>query len=294
MANDAKVLILTPMKSAAKYLDSYFSRLDRLTYPHRMLSLGILESDSNDGTYGEVERRLAAADFDRKTLIKKDFGFQIPASIPRYEAVYQPTRRAVLAKARNHLLFRALDDEDWVLWLDVDVVDYAPDIIERLIALDRDIVQPHCVLEPGGATFDRNAWRDGGAVFMNDLRGEAMVRLDSVGGTMLLVRADRHRDGLIFPPFFYGGRSRWVRDPHPLRGPAVGEIETEGLGIMAKDMGIECWGLPDLEIFHAKFQKGCPRAGHCTLRQYSRTQERNARHADQREPGTLKATVRIN
>lgn len=67
---------------------------------------------------------------------------------------------------------------------------------------------------------------------------------------MLLIRADRHRDGLVFPPFFYGARSRWVRDPHPQRGSHVGEIETEGLAIMAKDMGIECWGLPDLEIRH--------------------------------------------
>jgi peptide chain release factor subunit 1 len=43
-----------------------------------------------------------------------------------------------------------------------------------------------------------------------------------------------------------------VRDPHPLMRDAVGEIETEGFAIMAKDMGIECWGLPDLEILHAK------------------------------------------
>jgi hypothetical protein len=35
-----------------------------------------------------------------------------------------------------------------------------------------------------------------------------------------------------------------------LRGSQVGEIETEGFAIMAKDMGVECWGLPDLEIFH--------------------------------------------
>ena len=38
----------------------------------------------------------------------------------------------MLARARNHLLFAALDDEDWVLWLDVDVVD-SPDILERLM-----------------------------------------------------------------------------------------------------------------------------------------------------------------
>lgn len=252
-SRDATVLILTPMKSAANYLDGYFSGLGSLTYPHKQLSLGILEGDSDDDTYAQVERRLAGHKaFCRTTLRKKDFGFHMPPGVPRYSSAFQAPRRAVLARARNHLLFAALEDEDWVLWLDVDVVAYPPDIIERLLAVERDIVHPHCVIEPGGATFDLNAWRDGGRSRMSDLRGQGVVRLDSVGGTMLLVRADRHRDGLIFPPFFYGGRSRWVRDPHPLRGGVVGEIETEGLGMMAKDMGIECWGLPDLEVRHAK------------------------------------------
>ena len=249
---DVNVLILTPMKSASRFLAGYFNCLRKLTYARERLSIGILESDSRDDTFAEVQERLAGETFRRMTLVKKDFGFHMPVATPRYEAVYQPARRAVLARSRNHLLFRALDDEDWVLWLDVDVVDYPPDIIERLIALDCDIVHPHCVLEPGGETFDLNAWREQGRQHMGDLRGTDMVRLDAVGGTMLLVRADRHRDGLVFPPFFYGARSRWVREPHPLGGGIVGEIETEGLGIMAKDMGIECWGLPDLEIRHAK------------------------------------------
>jgi hypothetical protein len=252
MSELANVLILTPMKSASRYLDRYFSGLSRLSYPRRHLSLGVLEGDSSDDTFVQVESRLGAEDFRRVTLLKKDFGFRMPDHTPRFEAVYQPARRAVLARARNHLLFRALHDEDWVLWLDVDVVDYPPDIIEQFLAFDRDIVHPHCVIEPGGPTFDLNAWCDGGHRVMSDMRGEGLVRLDAVGGTMLLVRADRHRDGLVFPPFFYGNRSRWVRDPHPLGNHIVGEIETEGLGIMAKDMGIECWGLPDLEIRHAK------------------------------------------
>ncbi|MFX8668609.1 hypothetical protein ABTM51_20880, partial [Acinetobacter baumannii] len=80
---------------------------------------------------------------------------------------------------------------------------------------------------------------------MEQLRGRERVRLDSVGGTVLLIRADRHRDGLVFPTFFYGAPNRWARRPHPMRGELPGEIETEGLGLMAKDMGIECWGLPD-------------------------------------------------
>lgn len=249
---DAKILILTPMKSALRYLDGYFAGLDRLTYPRRLLSLGVLESDSTDGTFAELERRLRPENFRRTTLVKKDFQFQIPADMSRHADIYQPTRRAILARSRNHLLFRALDDEDWVLWIDVDVTSYPPDIIEQLMSFDCDIVHPHCVITPGGPTFDRNAWRDRGRSLMQDLRGQGQVRLDAVGGTMLLVRADRHRDGLIFPPFFYGNRSRWVRDRNTLRGGSAGEIETEGFGILAKDMGIECWGLPDLEILHAK------------------------------------------
>ena len=251
--DSARVLILTPMKSACRYLDGYFGALERLSYPPALLSLGILEGDSEDDTYAEVERRLAGAcrGFARKRLFRKDFGLSLPLGIPRYSDAFQIQRRTVLARARNHLLFHAMRDEDWVLWLDVDVVEYPSDILQTLIALDRDIVQPHCVIEYGGKTFDLNAWCDAGRKHMSDLRGKGLVRLDAVGGTMLLVRADRHRDGLVFPPFFYGGRSRWIRDPHPLRGIAAGEIETEGLGIMAKDMGIECWGLPDLEIRHA-------------------------------------------
>jgi hypothetical protein len=252
-ARDATVLILTPMKTATAYLDGYFKSLEALTYSHDLISLGILEGDSSDDTFAQLQHRVPAScrNFRRKNIFKQDFGLIIPPGVPRFEAVYQPQRRATLAKARNHLLFRALCDEDWVLWLDVDVVEFPLDILQRLLAFDLDIVHPHCVTEYGGRTFDCNAWCQSGWLHMQDLRGRGRVRLDAVGGTMLLVRADRHRDGLVFPPFFYGKRSRWVRDPNPLLGDRVGEIETEGLGIMAKDMGVECWGLPDLEIRHA-------------------------------------------
>ena len=249
--HDAKVLILTPMKSAERHLDTYFAGLAKLTYPRGCLSLGILEGDSVDGTFESVSRRLPNLGFRRNGLWKKDFGLAIPPGIPRYAAVYQFTRRAVLARARNHLLFHALDDEDWVVWLDVDVVDYPSDILERLLSYDCDILHPHCVREPGGGTFDLNAWTSNGQ-HMDQLRAEQMVRLSAVGGTMLLIRADRHRDGLIFPPFYFGRRSNWIRDVHPDGGTAFGEIETEGLGIMAKEMGLECWGLPNLEIVHSK------------------------------------------
>jgi len=247
------VLILTPMKSTARHLDTYFANLARLTYKHDRLSLGILEGDSTDDTQAQLQHRLAGgfADFASTTLTHRDFNFQIPADVPRWTAGLQPARRAILARARNHLLFAALRAQDWVLWLDADVIDYPPDIIERLLAIGQDIVHPNCVTTYGGKSFDRNAWAEGGEQHLSDLREHDRVRLCGLGGTMLLIRADRHRDGLIFPPYFYGARSPFVRDPNPWNRKGVGEIETEGLGIMAKDMGIECWGLPNLEILHA-------------------------------------------
>lgn len=246
-----RVLILTPVKDAIKHLPGYVDRLEALTYPRQALSLGILEGDSRDATWdmlSQMQPRLEET-CGRLALVRKHFGFQMPPGVPRWERAYQLTRRTVLARARNHLMFRALDDEDWVLWLDVDVIQYPPDLIEQLLAADRDIVHPHCVTRPGGPTFDRNGWREQGEKFLSDFRGGGPVRLDAVGGTALLVRADIHRDGLIFPPFRFGVESSAARQVHPVWGR--GEVETEGLGIMALEMGCQSWGLPDLEIIHA-------------------------------------------
>jgi Anp1 len=244
-----RVLILTPVKDADGCIEGYCHRIRTLTYPHDLISVGFLESDSSDSTYPTLTRLLPVLqrEFRGVTLCKKDFGFQIPIGVHRSAGSIQVERRSVLAKSRNQLLFRALGDEDWVLWLDVDIIEYPPDILQQLLGAGKDIVQPHCVLDYGGPTFDQNGWRDHGRVHLDDLRSAGdLVELDAVGGTMLLVRADLHRDGLIFPPFRYGQENPKIRDGR-------GELETEGLGIMAEDMGSQCWGMPNLEIRHGRF-----------------------------------------
>jgi GT2 family glycosyltransferase len=248
-----RILVLTPVKQAARHLDRYFGCLERLTHPAELTSLGFLEGDSTDGSYDLLAERLPALRerYRRVTLDRHDFGLSSLQGADRWATPFQLPRRIVLAKCRNRLLFSALDDEDWVLWLDVDVVEYPPDVVEQMLATGKDIVTPHCVTKYGGGTFDWNAWRDQGTVRMDSLRGGPdVVRLDAVGATMLLVRADVHREGLIFPPYLYGRESRFARNPSPLAGHGVGEVETEGLGLMAKDMGFECWGMPNLEILH--------------------------------------------
>ena len=263
MESKETVLILTPVKNAEAFLEQYFSLLYQLSYPPDLLSIAFLESDSDDHTHQKLNDKLPELRerFRAAKLFKKDFSFRIPPHQPRWTPSIQLKRRTVMAKSRNYLLSRALQDEDWVLWLDIDLVEYPPDIIECLLATGKEIVQPHCLNAGTGKTFDLNAWRDKGRLHLDDLRREGdLVRLHAVGGTMLFVRADVHREGLIFPPFLYGKRSPLIRNNNGmvkyrevrkrLRGEHCGELETEGLGIMAYDMGYECWGLPNLEIKH--------------------------------------------
>ncbi|MET9524767.1 glycosyltransferase [Streptomyces coeruleorubidus] len=250
------VLVLTPLKDAAAFLPGYLENLRALDYPLEAISLGLLEGDSTDTTPDLLREVLPSleAQYRRVTVVHRDFGLQLAG--PRWEPGIQRRRRSVLAKVRNHLLSRALDDEEWVLWLDVDVTGYPADLVQRLLGARKDIVVPHCATTTRGPTYDLNTFvlhpragtlnwsqwlRDGilqpprgfGRTYLDELRGQGLVRVDSVGGTALLVRADLHRDGLIFPSF-----------------PYQHLIETEGLAAMARDMGTSCWALPDLEVLH--------------------------------------------
>lgn len=250
------VLVLTPLKDAAAFLPGYLDNLRALDYPHEAISLGLLEGDSRDATPELLRQVLPElrAEYRRVILVHRDFGLQLAG--PRWEPGVQRRRRSVLAKVRNHLLSRALTDEEWVLWLDADVTGYPPDLVQHLLGARKDIVVPHCATSAGGPTYDLNTFvlhpragtlnwsqwlRDGilqpprgfGRTYLDELRGQGLLRVDSVGGTALLVRADLHRDGLHFPSF-----------------PYQHLIETEGLAAMARDMGSACWALPDLEVLH--------------------------------------------
>jgi hypothetical protein len=257
-----RIVVLTPLKNATAHLERYFELLYAIDYPRELVSLGFLESDSTDGTFEAVSGRLAQLnrDFRRARVWKRDYHFRFPPGVPRWAAALQPRRREVLARSRNYLLSVGLDDAEWAFWVDVDLIEYPAGILRTLLETGKDILHPHCVKHFGGKTFDCNAWKDQGRIHMDGMRGgEELVALDSVGGTMLLVRADLHREGLIFPPCYYGrphprsrrtgGRAaRWMVE---LLAPRIrGEIETEGLALLADDMGVTCWGMPNLEVRH--------------------------------------------
>ncbi len=251
-----KILILIPVKDAVHFLPHLWDDLKKLTYPHDKLSIAFLESDSVDGTFAFIEENLPAlqAEFARVKLFRRDYGYH--SNLPRWEPSAQFMRRSIMAKSRNHLLACALEDEEWVLWVDVDLARWPDNVIEQLLSAQKEIVVPNCLSEQTGETFDYNTFKlkpeaayidwspyviNGilqppkgyGRFYLTDLRQHYCVEVDGVGGTMLFVRADIHREGLVFPTFSYKLH-----------------IETEGLALMARDMGYKCWGLPRLEIFH--------------------------------------------
>lgn len=156
----------------------------------------------------------------------------------------------------------------WVLWLDSDIVETPHSLIQDLASHDKPIIVPNCFQrytnpdsgKPAIRPYDFNSWVDSEnaqniakgmaaddillegyaemATYRTLMTGmydptkpgdpHAEVQLDGVGGTALLVKADVHRDGAMFPPFaFYH------------------LIETEGFAKMAARLGWKSWGLPN-------------------------------------------------
>ncbi|BGO94946.1 hypothetical protein NBRC10512_000625 [Rhodotorula toruloides] len=269
-----KLLILTPLKDASPWLDEYFENIARLNYPPNLVSLAFLVSDSTDDTVAKLRRRAArlaklpkAQGYDSITILQKDFNFNLASEV-RHGFEGQPVRRAFIARARNYLLSAALRwDHAWVLWLDVDVVRYDPNILSDLMSIDKDVVVPNTLwhLEKNWDFwgFDRNNFAETEAsldllekigpnvmlvegyrelmtnrlhlVDMPTHLGLAYVPLDGIGCTFALVKAHVHREGITFPTYVFEN-----------------EVETEGFAKLAKRAGFEVVGVPGLLVFHAQ------------------------------------------
>lgn len=151
IANEERILILTPLRDAASYLPKYFDLLSLLTYPHHLIDLAFLVGDSKDDTLAVLAAELArvqdgkeTAAFNSAMIVQKDFGAVSGQTVEeRHAYAAQAPRRKIMARARNYLLSAALKPEhSWVYWRDSDIVDSPEKIIEDFIAHDRDIIVP--------------------------------------------------------------------------------------------------------------------------------------------------------
>ncbi|WP_158284993.1 glycosyltransferase [Hoeflea marina] len=254
------VVVFVPVRDGARFLDRNLALIQQLDYPKQNICIVYGEGESGDGSAAAIDRIIAkhgTAFAGISRLEIRTGGRTIPRR-RRWLPALQLERRAMIARARNAMIAQGLAaGDDWVLWIDVDVVDFPPETLGRLLAAETKIVVPHCVLESGGPSYDCNSFLEVGeptpaeyykhvrhGLFqppadywcrrhLDGLRYLERVPLHGVGGTMLLVDANVHRAGLVFPETPY-------RDL----------IETEAFGVLARDLGISPIGLPGLEIRH--------------------------------------------
>lgn len=190
----------------------------------------------------------------------------------RHKMENQKARRESMSRARNSLVFTTLGPStSWVLWLDADIVETPATLIDDLTSQNRPVVVPNCYQRYYNTDskrmdvrpYDYNSWVDSETAealaaeldadeillegynematyrtlmaHLANVRSpdpERIMELDGVGGSALMVKADVHRDGAMFPAF-----------------PFYHLVETEGFAKMAKRLGYSVFGLPDYFVF---------------------------------------------
>lgn len=200
------MLIATLFKNSSRFLDRYFELLLSLSYPRDLISLGFLESDSEDGT----DMRLCSAEerlremFRCVTIVSKNFDFKLKPE-HRHRDEIQVQRQNVFSDSRNHLIKTCLRDEDYVLWIDSDFKWYPRNMIQHFLGDKVDIVGAVAMCE--GKLYDLGTMKYGKPL---DQLEEAkstkgLIEVDQVVGPVYMVNAKIYRKGIG-----YGG----YRDSH--------------------------------------------------------------------------------
>ncbi|KAL8865602.1 MAG: hypothetical protein Q9174_006802 [Haloplaca sp. 1 TL-2023] len=281
VGNQEHVLVLTPL---ARFYQGYWDNLLALSYPHSLIAIGFITPKTREGNAATAALQAAIAQtqngpeeqrFASISILRQDFDPPISSQdeSERHKKANQKNRRSAMSRARNSLLFTTIGPStSWVLWLDADIVETPPTLIQDLTSHDKPVIVPNCFQrfkndkgQMDIRPYDYNSWQDSQTAAdlaakmpADDILMEgysdmatyrtlmaktadtserrdqkAVIPLDGVGGTALLVKAEVHRDGAMFPPFaFYH------------------LMETEGFAKMAKRLGWSCWGLPNYFVYH--------------------------------------------
>jgi len=149
---EERILLCVPLRDAESHLPMLFSHLRNFTYPHELIDLAFLVSDSQDKTLDKLSQLLEdiQADPDPKlpyrevSIIEKDFGQMVNQDVEsRHGFAAQASRRKLMARARNWLLTVALRPyHSWVYWRDVDVETTPFTILEDLMRHNKDVIVP--------------------------------------------------------------------------------------------------------------------------------------------------------
>ncbi len=149
---EERILLCTPLRDAEPHLHMFFQHLRNFTYPHHLIDLAFLVSDSKDKTEEMLSKMLEDLQADTNpsmpygeiSVIHKDFGQKVNQDVEsRHGFAAQAGRRKLMAQARNWLLSAALRPyHSWVYWRDADVETCPFTILEDLMRHDKDVIVP--------------------------------------------------------------------------------------------------------------------------------------------------------
>ncbi|PWY72219.1 Anp1-domain-containing protein [Aspergillus sclerotioniger CBS 115572] len=273
-----RVLMCTPLRDASSHLPMFFSHLRNLTYPHNLIDLAFLVSDSKDDTMEMLSEMLdelqndpdPSMSFGEISVIQKDFGQKVTQDVEsRHGFAAQASRRKLMAQARNWLLSATLrPTHSWVYWRDADVLTAPQTILEDLMRHDKDVIVPN-VWRPlpdwlgGEQPYDLNSWQESET---------ALALAETLDEDAVIVEG--YAEYATWRPHL-----AYLRDPYgdpdmEMELDGVGGVsilakarvfragvhfpafsfekhaETEGFGKMARRMGFSVIGLPHYTIWH--------------------------------------------
>lgn len=273
-----RILFCVPLRDAAEHLPRFFQHLHEMTYPHNLVDLSFLVSDSSDDTMNTLLSSLQQAQSQENKLMRfgnieifeKDFGQVIGQSFSdRHGFAAQGPRRKLMARARNWLGSVAIKPyHSWVYWRDVDVETSPKTIMEDLMHHDKDVIVPN-VWRPlpdwlgNIQPYDLNSWveSDAGLELADILHEDAVIVEGypeyATWRTHLAYMRDpngdpeveMHLDGI-------GGVSILSKAKVFRSGshfPAFSfekHAETEAFGKLSRRMGYDVIGLPHYVIWH--------------------------------------------
>ncbi|GMG55583.1 unnamed protein product [Ambrosiozyma monospora] len=276
--NGERILFCVPLRDAAPHLDMFFSNLMNITYPHNLIDIAFLISDTKDTTMKDLKRQLKAIQslddsslhFGRINIYEKDFGQIIGQSFSdRHGFQAQGPRRKLMAIARNWLLTTALrPDHSWVYWRDIDVETVPPTVIEDLMHHDKDVIVPN-IWRPlpdwlgYEQPYDLNSWQEseGGLDLADKLDEDAVIVEGYAEYATWRPHLAYMRDPFGDPEVEMeldgiGGVSILTKADVFKSGamfPAFSYLkhaETEGFGKLCKTMNYSVIGLPHYTIWH--------------------------------------------
>ncbi|KAF5097834.1 hypothetical protein D0Z00_002271 [Geotrichum galactomycetum] len=273
-----RILYLVPLRDAVPHMQMFFGHMENLTYPHNLIDLAFLVSDSKDDTLNVLHQYLenlqqnpdVSKRFGTIEIFEKDFGQAIGQGFSdRHGFAAQGPRRKLMARARNWLLSVALKpDHSWVYWRDADVQTVPPTILEDLMGHNKDVIVPN-VWRPlpdwlgNEQPYDLNSWQESetGLQLADQLDEDACIvegypeyatwrpHLAYLRDPYGDPNVEMELDGI-------GGVSILAKASVFRQGahfPAFSfekHAETEGFGKMSRRMGLSVVGLPHYVIWH--------------------------------------------